>query len=984
MLPRTSFRRLSRRTNGLGRYRMMPLLFGVVALLLFGVTGSAQASAGATLTASAASVPNGDAITFTYTAPSSEASPYNVVAVIPADQPQAAGSVTGYESAPGTDGSVTFIVSSVGGVGSYYAYLANEETDDIYAGPVGFAVTKGTVSKAPAYDTSIGQQVLDGPYGVAVDSSGNVWASDTGHNAIAEFTASGRLIKEIGRGRLDHPEGIAIDSSGDIWAAVTGSNSVAEFSPSGTLLTTFGTEGSGNGELDGPDAVAVSGGTVYVADFGNNRIEEFTTSGTYTASISVPTPTGVAVSTAGDIWVASASYTYGNGIYEYAPSGARLLAAESTQSGYGSFGDTGGIAIGANGMVYVAQPDYGLVSVYTPGGSFSTEFGLHASLFASAENLEFPQAVAVTPDGRVWVADSGRNRLTEFGPATTNVGAGAASTAAPAAPAAPGSSRSPWAIALVLLAVALLGAAGVWLLRTARRRGAFPAGAPSPVAAAPVAAAGVAAAGVAEPAAAAPVPFAAPRVAEPVVTAPTVVSRRTLLTGATALSGIAAAGVLPVSLRRAIAATPPNLRGRLPDIQHIVILMQENRSFDHYFGTMPGVRGYQDPTAITLPSGKSVFYQPDPSHADGYLTPFHYNTRTTAAQVAPSLDHGWETQHQAWNSGAMDQWVPAKGPYTMGYYREEDIPFHWALAQAFTLCDNYHCSVFGPTDPNRLYMWTGMIDPNGKGGGPVISNAEYPPYTWTTYPERLQAAGITWQVYQEEDNYDDNALEWFKIYQNASSSSPLWQHGMQKRPAGWFEADARAGCLPQVSWLVAPSAQTEHPDYMPAAGAEYIAQKLDAIASNEELWRTTLFILTYDENDGYFDHVVPPTAPPGTPAEYVEHLPIGLGFRVPCTLISPWTTGGNIYSGVLDHTSLVRIIEARFGVREPNISAWRRKTCGDFTEALRFSGWAAGWPRQNQAISLAAAEAGLLTAQAEVFTNPRPTVPTKNEPIPKQ
>ena len=924
---------------------MIALLLGAMALLVpLGVASTAQAQAGATLTASASSVPNGDAITFTYTAPSSQASPYNVVAVIPADQPQAAGSVTGYDSAPGTGGSVTFIVSSVGGIGSYYAYLANEVTDDIYAGPVGFTVTQGTVHAAPAYDTSIGQQVLHGPYGVAVGPSGNVWASNPDGGTIAEFTPNGRLVRQIGRGVLDRPEGIATDSSGDVWVADQGSDNVAELSASGALLTRFGTEGSGDGQMDGPDAVAISGGTVFVADFGNNRVEAFTTSGTFINSISVPTPTGVAVTSAGDIWVASASYAYGNGVYEYSPSGARLLAAESTQSGYGSFGDTGGIAIGAGGNVYVAQPDYGLVSEYTPDGSFYTEFGLDPSGGWRDTSLEFPQGVAVTPDGHVWVADSGGNQLAEFGPGTTAVSAAAAS------PGGRGSGRGPWVIGLSVLAVALLAGAGVWLA-AARRRALRPAGVPAAVVTA---------------------------------AAPTAISRRTLLAGATAFSGVAAAGALPASLGRALAATPAGLRGKLSDIEHIVILMQENRSFDHYFGTMPGVRGFQDPTAITLPTGKPVFYQPDPSHADGYLTPFHYDTKTTAAQVAPSLDHGWATQHQAWNSGAMDQWIAAKGEYTMGYFREDDIPFHWALARAFTLCDNYHCSVFGPTDPNRLYMWTGMIDPNGTGGGPVISNAESPPYTWTTYPERLQAAGISWQVYQEEDNYDDNALEWFKVYQEASPSSPLWQRGMQMRPAGWFEADARAGRLPQVSWLVAPSAQTEHPDYMPAAGAEYIAQKLDAIASNDYLWRSTLFILTYDENDGYFDHVVPPTAPAGTAAEYVDGLPIGLGFRVPATIISPWTAGGNIYSGLLDHSSLIRIIEARFGVQEPNISAWRRQTCGDFTEALRFSGRAADWPQHNPAISLAAAEAGLLTAQAEVFSNPRPAVPTVNEPIPQQ
>jgi phospholipase C len=334
----------------------------------------------------------------------------------------------------------------------------------------------------------------------------------------------------------------------------------------------------------------------------------------------------------------------------------------------------------------------------------------------------------------------------------------------------------------------------------------------------------------------------------------------------------------------------------------------------------------------------------------------------------------------------MDQWIAAKGQYTMGYFTQDDIPFHWALAEAFTLCDNYHCSVLGPTNPNRLYMWTGMIDPSGTGGGPIIDNT--PAFnnvilSWTTYPERLEQAGISWQVYQEEDNYDDNALAWFKQIANAPKSSPLWQRAIRKGAAGWFEADARAGRLPQVSWLVAPTAQTEHPDYFPAAGAEYIASKLDAIASNPELWSKTLFILPYDENDGIFDHVPPPTAPAGTAAEYVNGLPIGLGFRVPATVVSPWSAGGHVCSDVMDHTSLIRIVERVFGVAEPNISAWRRQTCSDFTGALRF-GQQAGYPRGNEAISLASAESSLLTAQAEVFNNPRPQIPAVNEPLPNQ
>ncbi len=268
-------------------------------------------------------------------------------------------------------------------------------------------------------------------------------------------------------------------------------------------------------------------------------------------------------------------------------------------------------------------------------------------------------------------------------------------------------------------------------------------------------------------------------------------SRRTLFKGAAGAGAAAAASIfLPPNVRKALASVdaPKPGEGSINDIEHVVFLMQENRSFDEYFGTFPGVRGFGDPNAIKLPNGNSVFQQPDPTHADGYLLPFHMDTTTTSAQAVPGTDHSWQTQHSAWNNGAMDSWVSAKGAQTMGYFKQADIPFHWALASAFTLCDAYHCSMLGPTNPNRLYMWTGMVDPNGTGGGPVIddSPAYNNPYVnWTTYPERLTQAGITWQVYQEYDNYDDNALAWCKQYATADHDSVLWQSAMiKKRPAG--------------------------------------------------------------------------------------------------------------------------------------------------------------------------------------------------------
>ena len=805
------------------------------------------------------------------------------------------------------------------------------------------------LAHAPSFRRALGPPVLASPGGVAADPSGGVWVADTGHDRVAGFAPSGRLVATFGQG-LDQPGGIATDAAGHVWVADTGHDRVVEFSSAGRVLARFGSPGSGHGQLDRPAGLAVTPfGDIWVADQGNSRVEEFSAEGRYRSSFAVPTPAGVALDSGGDIWVSSPAYAPGSSVREYSPSGRQLRSFGTTQAGYGDLSNPAGIAVGPGGRIYVAQPDYGLVSVFSPAGRFYTEFGLQAELARADEDLEFPQAVAVAATGQVWVADSGHDRVVQFDrvPGTPVTGA----------PVAPGGPSWPLIAGECLLAV-VIAALGWYLARRSSSAGVSalhrPAGRPRP--------------------APAPLP-------------PPALTRRRLLASATALSGVAAGtAVLPASLRRALAATlkdPPG--GSLRDIEHIVILMQENRSFDHYFGTMPGVRGFADPAAIRLPDGSPVFRQPSPGHAQGYLAPFRLDTRATSAQATPGTDHSWPTQHQAWNGGKMDQWVPAKGPFTMGYFTQDDIPFQWALARAFTVCDRYHCSVLGPTNPNRLYMWTGMVDPQGAGGGPITDNApafDNVMLSWTTYPERLERAGISWQVYQEEDNYDDNALAWFRQFAAAPSSSPLWQRGMRNRPAGWFEADARAGRLPQVSWLVAPTAQSEHPDYFPAAGAEYVAAKLDAIAADEDLWHKTLFILTYDENDGLFDHVPPPVAPRGTTGEYVRGEPIGLGFRVPAVVVSPWSAGGRVCSDVLDHISLIRVVEKRFGVREPNISAYRRRTCGDFTTALRFSAPPAAYPRSAQAITLAATGAGLLAAQQQVFANPAPVVPAANEPLP--
>ena len=418
--------------------------------------------------------------------------------------------------------------------------------------------------------------------------------------------------------------------------------------------------------------------------------------------------------------------------------------------------------------------------------------------------------------------------------------------------------------------------------------------------------------------------------------------RRLLESAASLLAAGFASSLLPPNVRRALAQPPD--RGSLQDIKHVVLLMQENRSFDHYYGTMAGVRGFDDPDTLKLPSGRSVFYQPDVEHPDGYLLQFHLDTRSTNAQKLPSTSHAWLVQHESWNEGKMDRWLAAhrkadgaKGPFVMGYHTRDDIPFQFALAEAFTICDAYYCSVFGPTWPNRMYWMTGTIDPDGQNGGPVINN-DVPPdgYTWTTYAERLEKAGISWKVYQEEDNYGCNMLETFKVFRKARVDSSLYTRGMMRGREGQFEYDARNDKLPAVSWIIPPSRQSEHPDYMPASGAAFIASKIDAIAANPKVWAKTAFILDYDENDGIFDHMAPPVPPSGTPHEFVLGQPIGAGFRVPCIIISPWTAGGWVCSELFDHTSTLRFLEKITGVREENISDWRRRTFGDLISAFRF------------------------------------------------
>ncbi|MET8567532.1 phosphocholine-specific phospholipase C [Streptomyces sp. NPDC004783] len=471
------------------------------------------------------------------------------------------------------------------------------------------------------------------------------------------------------------------------------------------------------------------------------------------------------------------------------------------------------------------------------------------------------------------------------------------------------------------------------------------------------------------------------------------VSRRKVLG---ALAGGAAFSLLPPSLHQAMAMPMPP--GGIGAIEHVIILMQENRSFDNYFGTLKGVRGFGDRTPLRLPTGTSVFEQP--RRQGGTVLPFSARRAAVEAgreesdiQYLGSLAHGFSDATQARAKGWWNDWIAAKTQSSMAFYDRRDIPLQYELADRFTICDAYFCSVYGSTNPNRLYLWSGTTGYEADGVNRAVTNAAYdyahPGYTWTTYPERLEAAGVSWQIYQEWDNFTDNAVEYFRPWKEIGRKilskvagqystteqfyDSLWNRTSEQRKNALAEfqrgvdalteserqlflrgayrsepdtlihrirSDIENGTLPKVSWVVPTAALSEHPSTStPAGSANLVYDLLDAIASNPKTWAKTALFINFDENDGYFDHVPAPVAPQpssGNSEDWFNGSPIGPGPRVPMTIVSPWTVGGFVSSQAFDHTSVIRFLETWTGVHEPNISDWRRSVFGDLTSAFDF------------------------------------------------
>lgn len=510
-------------------------------------------------------------------------------------------------------------------------------------------------------------------------------------------------------------------------------------------------------------------------------------------------------------------------------------------------------------------------------------------------------------------------------------------------------------------------------------------------------------------------------------------SRREFLKKAAVLAGATGvASTLPNSVLKAMSINPDK-GTTFYDAEHVVFLMQENRSFDHFFGKMKGVRGFNDPHPHIQPNGNKVWLQNDKS--ENTFAPFHVDINKTKITWQGGLPHTWNDQVAARNGGKYDKWVPVKTPMTLAYYDRQDIPFYYALADAFTVCDQHFCSSLTGTTPNRLFFFTGTIrGEKSENKVAVVDNHQAESrdnvfIDWPTFQETLEDNGIDWRIYQNElwtsglegktddwlGNYGDNPLEYisrhnvrlsayFRKNGDKSAKPPLSPEQVQEKynklsqkeknlidkafttnienrnyldlepftftndqgksetiniPQGdifhQFRKDVDEDKLPTVSWLVAPKSFSDHTS-SPLYGTWYVSEALDILTKNPEVFKKTIFVLTYDENDGYFDHQPPFVVPnPNDSAsgkvsagvnyatDFVQgkDSPIGLGYRVPMIVVSPWSKGGFVNSQVFDHTSSIMFMEKWLAkktgktIKSNNISDWRRAVCGDLTSVFR-------------------------------------------------
>ncbi len=361
---------------------------------------------------------------------------------------------------------------------------------------------------------------------------------------------------------------------------------------------------------------------------------------------------------------------------------------------------------------------------------------------------------------------------------------------------------------------------------------------------------------------------------------PAAASRRGFLKGAGTVALGVSLGGLAAPVAASAAAPRPSRAGR-PDypVKHVVIDCQENRSFDHYYGYAPWIGKFGVPSGYSQPDGQG-----------GRIKPFHLRSLST-----PDVGHGWDTIHREWDFGLMDGFYTEDGRQALGYYTERDLPYYYSLFDSSTLCVNYFSSMLGPTYPNRFYLV------GGTSGG-ITTNGVYG-YAVLDYPiilDLLEAASVTWKVYNigfdnVPQGYSDNVFVFFK----------RWAHDARTQAGKHdYMDDLRRGTLPQVSFVI-PSYSRGYDEHPPAniqVGMRIQKELIQAL-QDSKLWSRSAYILTYDENGGYFDHVAPPVFDA-----------YGAGMRVPTWVISPHAKKRHLEPTVYEHASILKFVERLFGL----------------------------------------------------------------------
>jgi phospholipase C len=270
------------------------------------------------------------------------------------------------------------------------------------------------------------------------------------------------------------------------------------------------------------------------------------------------------------------------------------------------------------------------------------------------------------------------------------------------------------------------------------------------------------------------------------------------------------------------------------------------------------------------------------------------------------LNHNWNSAHADWDEGKMDGFVYSEGnDETLGYYEREDIPHYWSAADNYVLCDHYFTSVMSESAPNHLYLVAGTS--GGLIDDRVPSSLKFPPIF-----KQLDENGISWKVY--------GFTKWYESFEYVHKSATTKQNFAS---AASFISDLRSGNLSQVCWMIGAPSGSEHPPQNIQSGENSVANDIVNEIGGSEYWNSSAIFVTWDDYGGFYDHFPP-----------IQVDQFGYGFRVPCIVISPYSRIGFVDSTVNDHTSILKFIEYRFGLRPLST---RDGSANSLIEAFDFS-----------------------------------------------